>query len=768
MWAVGGGFNNSGNDPAVFGLFAFNATTLARVRTFDLEQALVPFPDLGIGTGDFSIIPSTYLATTNDGASVIVTSGPQVYVVNATTGRTTNYFTLPNQDVIQQFNLSAYVGFELDLEYEYGYEVAVAADNTLYFLDLNASPASTHGLYHTNSTGGLIAVNQLNLTAYGVVSSLAVDSAGLVYVGLDNVALVINGTTLLPIRTLTVPNVIPVGWNYFNLAISWGATPAQDALYAQIGQGATPVYVLATNGSVVTSFSPNHGQNQAFALVYDTYLNSYVTTLADEGGYAAVRLAHDLSTVLTRYPLPPLVASAVRNYANILLPAVDGTGRVAISFGAATPADPYYSYYVGVYNATGNLTAFFSAGAYSNPSGLAFINDTIYTSNPNNGSYLDMFSSAGVYRGNFTTPAFLSTTSLGHLQYVPSTTAGAAGALWVQLNNVNQIVAVDLATHATRLVYTVPATIDQNTFQLNYFGVSPSRTVLYVAGIANYSFPVAAAVDLSTGNVLATFNAGLKQSDTAVGTLFEPTLAVDALGNVVVPDQNAGFRQFAAVQAAATSVRGDPQFVGLRGQSFQVHGIDGAVYALISEPNMQLNARFTFLTGPRPCPIMPSTGQHSQACWSHDGSYLSELAMRVKQTGEMVRVVAGTASKGFERVEVNGKRLAVGDTTPTSSVQLTSTHELVLTAGSFSIDVECVDGFVNLRSVRPTVPFGRLRSHGLLGQTWSAQRHQSTLKVVEGEVDDYVLTEDDGLFGTDFMYSRYDGVVETAAEGTDQ
>src|SRR6185437_8165113 len=35
--------------------------------------------------------------------------------------------------------------------------------------------------------------------------------------------------------------------------------------------------------------------------------------------------------------------------------------------------------------------------------------------------------------------------------------------------------------------------------------------------------------------------------------------------------------------APASSARGDPQFIGLRGQSFQVHGIDRAVYALISE-----------------------------------------------------------------------------------------------------------------------------------------------------------------------------------------
>ncbi len=45
------------------------------------------------------------------------------------------------------------------------------------------------------------------------------------------------------------------------------------------------------------------------------------------------------------------------------------------------------------------------------------------------------------------------------------------------------------------------------------------------------------------------------------------------------------------------AVRLGIEFVGLSGQSFQVHGMDGAVYALISDENMQLNARFAFLEG---------------------------------------------------------------------------------------------------------------------------------------------------------------------------
>jgi len=205
----------------------------------------------------------------------------------------------------------------------------------------------------------------------------------------------------------------------------------------------------------------------------------------------------------------------------------------------------------------------------------------------------------------------------------------------------------------------------------------------------------------------------------------------------------------------SAGVLGDPQFVGLRGQRYQVHGVDGAIYSLISEPALQLNARFRFLTGPRPCPVMPSTGRPCEACWSHDGSYLSEVAARVKMTGEAVRALAGNASQGFSLVEVNGAPLTTSGSTATGSVQLLSTHELAITAGSFRIVLESVDSFVNLRSVEPTVPVAQLHSHGLLGQTWSSARYQSTLKVIEGEVDDYVLADDD-IFGTDFPFNQFD------------
>ena len=213
---------------------------------------------------------------------------------------------------------------------------------------------------------------------------------------------------------------------------------------------------------------------------------------------------------------------------------------------------------------------------------------------------------------------------------------------------------------------------------------------------------------------------------------------------------------------SAPSIRGDPAFVGLRGQSFQIHGLDGSVYSIITDPTFQLNSRFAFLTGPRPCPVMPSTGLPSVACWAHDGSYLADLGL-VTSGGDRVHVVAGMAKDGFSRVEMNGRRVAVGEVVALryrqesmGYVQLNSTHELTIVSPPWRIEVESSDGFVNLRSVSVTAAAmrGGLSSHGLLGQTWSARRWGGQVKEIEGEVDDYVIVSDD-VFGSDHVFDRF-------------
>ena len=199
-------------------------------------------------------------------------------------------------------------------------------------------------------------------------------------------------------------------------------------------------------------------------------------------------------------------------------------------------------------------------------------------------------------------------------------------------------------------------------------------------------------------------------------------------------------------------VNGDPQFVGLHGQSYQIHGIDGAIYAIISERELQMNARFNYVNGPRKCPIMPSTKKPSAACWSHAGSYLTEIGIKTADGGT-VRIVAGAPSKGFQSVEINGRMLAEKDE---AIVRRVSTHELLVRVGDWTLELENIDEFVNIRSaqLRADRFSSDYRRHGLLGQTVVNKRYNNQLKVIEGEVDDYVIASA-SIFGDEFLYSRY-------------
>lgn len=54
---------------------------------------------------------------------------------------------------------------------------------------------------------------------------------------------------------------------------------------------------------------------------------------------------------------------------------------------------------------------------------------------------------------------------------------------------------------------------------------------------------------------------------------------------------------------------GDPQFHGLLGQPYQIHGIDDGAYSIISEPSLQPNERFDSLVrdGVRSMKDLPTT-----------------------------------------------------------------------------------------------------------------------------------------------------------------
>jgi hypothetical protein len=201
-------------------------------------------------------------------------------------------------------------------------------------------------------------------------------------------------------------------------------------------------------------------------------------------------------------------------------------------------------------------------------------------------------------------------------------------------------------------------------------------------------------------------------------------------------------------------VVGDPQFVGLRGQSFQVHGIDGAVYNIITEAQMQVNARFAFLSEGE-CPII--NGAPDVNCWSHPGSYLGEMSFQQIVDGKLhqLLVTSGSAKQGFAAIVLDGKALTIGDSFSFGefSVSFTTSHRITVQTEKFSFELANSDMFIN-QAVSNRVPLNKLNSHGLLGQTHAAKVYSTANRYIAGEIDDYVIADND-ILGTSFAYNKF-------------
>ena len=225
------------------------------------------------------------------------------------------------------------------------------------------------------------------------------------------------------------------------------------------------------------------------------------------------------------------------------------------------------------------------------------------------------------------------------------------------------------------------------------------------------------------------------------------------------------------VAAAAGAVRGDPQFTGLRGQSYQVHGIDGGVYSLISDKMIQLNARFTFIgeEDKQECLLDPATQQPLYVCWSHAGSYVSALSLQTNLHSRLL-LEAGAARQGFASVLVDGSPIQVGANTTlridrgssdfsTAIISLVNERTVIIShAGVFAIKVQNSAGFLNILEL--TVDSwhrlsSEVQSHGLLGQTWRLYSKGEDVRDVEGRIDDYQLANGD-MFGCDAMYTKFE------------
>ena len=208
-------------------------------------------------------------------------------------------------------------------------------------------------------------------------------------------------------------------------------------------------------------------------------------------------------------------------------------------------------------------------------------------------------------------------------------------------------------------------------------------------------------------------------------------------------------------------ILGDPVFVGFLGQRYQIHGMDGATYNLLSQPSLSINAIFVFLDSGS-CPVLD--GVKATNCWSHPGSYFAAISIQT-HVGDHLNIIAGIATTGFHAVRLNGERVktvkGVEGKGVEVSLQMLSSHSLSLSVDNYCLVVDNSNLFVNLVSIE-VVDWQRLASdqpHGLLGQTWKVSqkgrgREVAVPYVVEGDVDDYLIASG-AVFGTDFVYNKF-------------
>ena len=248
-------------------------------------------------------------------------------------------------------------------------------------------------------------------------------------------------------------------------------------------------------------------------------------------------------------------------------------------------------------------------------------------------------------------------------------------------------------------------------------------------------------------------------------------VVLDKAGNMYITDPNDGVVHVLAGLSNTGTALGDPQFTGFLGQSYQVHGLDGAVYSILSSASLQVNARFTFLLSGT-CPTYANRSLPAAAnCWSHPGSYFGAFGLRTS-SGSWLRIDAGQAQAGFQAITMDGRDLLpasrqaelTGQPVVVQGDELTARlldrHHMIVSHGIFSLALDNSDRFMNLAEVRITswsALVDEVRPHGLLGQSWrrrpAGQRRQD-LAEVEGAVDDY-LDLDGDILGNNNLFSRF-------------
>ena len=351
-----------------------------------------------------------------------------------------------------------------------------------------------------------------------------------------------------------------------------------------------------------------------------------------------------------------------------------------------------------------------------------------------------------------------------------------------------------------------------------------ATVVLAFPAPAGFVFPVAQVRRLEAGGLGISEQYNL----TLAGRTWWGTAAGEMLGTEVV-EQAAATRQTSSGQytvvvrpasavllewtvlsssvpsSTSAAAFSDPRFRGFWGQSFYVSGAVGGVYSLLTSPQLQLNARFTYLRNIS-CPHVD--GHDVSNCFQEEGTYFGSMALRV-QGGHWLSIVGGAVADGFASVQLNDKHtLKVGDSVsvgqpgatdspstsrarqqlsrlqrgqpqrstgeqpqrrgaaapeasvatsspPALSVSRPSDRTLRVQAGDYVLQIDNMDGYVDITALDVAcwacLEQGRMQLDGLLGQTWNPS---AVILQSEEEVEAFRVQGDD-LLGCQHMHDRF-------------
>ena len=655
--------------------------------------------------------------------------------------------------------------------------------DVLWLIGFSAVNGSLMQAWRATSSGALINSGWLDFGSSAGISgaqSMAVDSAGYVWLSMYTEGYPGNQTTATSLfrfgPDFQLDRIVPVPANatagiYSNdveMSVSWGATPAEDRLFVfAYGGRADAVYLLSLDGSSEGEVVRQADGGFPNSLHYDTFNDTLLTS--------DFQLSVELDLLAT-YPIPH------PEYG--FFSTADGLGNtLIISYNSVQGV--VFDSSVFFFDASQRLVWSYNGSAHSAvmdaEQRLVYVQGSNVEDYAPDGSYAYVDFNTQIYTfsydgRNLTTnlmylPSQTAYTSIGLLGLVrpPSLPASSPRSLVALGTDGVTVYAIDTTDQSgtASVLLTAPSYMVEagGAFQLDAGSVSPDGSYVFLVGyltdncsLGCYEYYVFA-FSVVSGQLACVYE---EPPFGSVG------LAITAdLSNRLYMLAGSLFIFPPPPSTPSGGVKGDPSFIGLLGQQYQVHGLDGEVYALVSAPRLQVNALFSFLSSGR-CPMLD--GAPDSNCWSHPGSYLSAIGLLHAMSDSSLHrltVTAGPHDRGFSRVELDGRELTVGASVSLGSLSITyaASHRLAVSTEQLGFVFHNSDGFIN-QEVAALQPLQALRAagmHGLLGQTHSSRRFNTPLRVVEGQVDEY-LVPDRQLHSTDFLYSRFQSHTDEALD----